>query len=55
MEMTAQEPFIFSGTIRENMRLACPDADGQAIWRALADVGLIDEIRSYLVPCNRTS
>ena len=30
-----QEPVLFSGTIRENMLLAKPDAGDESIWRAL--------------------
>lgn len=46
VEMTPQEPFVFSGTIRDNLLLACPGADEPAIWQALADVGLAAEIRA---------
>lgn len=46
MEMTAQEPFVFSGSIRENLLLACPSADGDTLWQAIDDVGLGAEIRA---------
>lgn len=37
-----QRPQLFAGTIAENVRLACPDADETAVRRALADAGALD-------------
>lgn len=38
-----QPPLLFSGTVRENLLLARPDADDPALWRALdaADCGFL--------------
>jgi ATP-binding cassette subfamily B protein len=35
-----QEGFLFTGTIRENLQLAAPDADDERIEQALRDLGL---------------
>lgn len=35
----AQRPFFFKGTIRDNLLLGAPEADGEAIDRALATAG----------------
>lgn len=37
-----QRPQLFAGTIAENIRLACPDADESAVRRALADAGALE-------------
>ncbi|MGP3991031.1 thiol reductant ABC exporter subunit CydD [Streptomyces sp. 3N207] len=37
-----QHPYLFAGTIAENVRLARPDADEGAVARALADAGAPD-------------
>ncbi len=34
-----QEPFLFSGTIGENLRFGAPDATDDQLWSALASVG----------------
>ncbi|WP_240136932.1 thiol reductant ABC exporter subunit CydD [Streptomyces sp. MUM 178J] len=34
-----QRPYLFAGTVAENVRLARPDADDAAVWSALADAG----------------
>ncbi|GAA3723146.1 thiol reductant ABC exporter subunit CydD [Streptomyces tremellae] len=34
-----QNPYLFAGTIAENVRLARPDADDAAVWAALRDAG----------------
>ncbi|MFE7130588.1 thiol reductant ABC exporter subunit CydD [Streptomyces sp. NPDC057638] len=34
-----QRPHLFAGTIAENVRLARPDADDQALWAALREAG----------------
>ena len=38
----AQEPYLFPGTVAENVRLAAPDAGDAAVRDALAAVGLAD-------------
>ncbi|QOV37156.1 thiol reductant ABC exporter subunit CydD [Streptomyces ferrugineus] len=37
-----QRPHLYAGTIAENVRLACPDADDEAVRRALADAGALE-------------
>lgn len=37
-----QHPYLFAGTIAENVRLARPDADDAAVARALRDAGAYD-------------
>ncbi|WP_328537864.1 thiol reductant ABC exporter subunit CydD [Streptomyces sp. NBC_00344] len=37
-----QQPYLFAGTIAENVRLARPDADSDAVDRALCDAGAYD-------------
>ncbi len=34
-----QRPYLFAGTIAENVRLACPDASDEAVREALRDAG----------------
>lgn len=44
--MTTQEPFVFSGTIRENLLLASPETSEEELWRVLDNAGLSSEIRA---------
>ncbi|MCP1363798.1 ATP-binding cassette domain-containing protein, partial [Halomonas sp. BBD48] len=37
-----QHPAILSGTLADNLLLAAPDADDEAIWQALVDADLAD-------------
>ncbi|MFG3507260.1 thiol reductant ABC exporter subunit CydD [Streptomyces sp. NPDC047821] len=37
-----QRPYLFAGTIADNVRLARPDADDEAVARALRDAGAAD-------------
>jgi thiol reductant ABC exporter CydD subunit len=37
--VVAQRPYLFSGTVGENIRLGCPDADPGRIWLALERAG----------------
>ncbi|WP_030905291.1 thiol reductant ABC exporter subunit CydD [Streptomyces sp. NRRL F-5126] len=37
-----QVPYVFAGTIAENVRLARPDADDAAVWAALREAGAYD-------------
>ncbi|HET6794913.1 MAG TPA: ABC transporter ATP-binding protein [Acidimicrobiales bacterium] len=39
-----QEPFLFAGTIRDNISFADPDADDDAVWEAIRAVGLVEVI-----------
>ena len=36
-----QEPFLFAGPLRDNIRFAAPDASDERIWEALRVVGLV--------------
>lgn len=40
----AQHVTLLDGTVRENLRLAAPDADDETLWRALQDADLSDRI-----------
>ncbi|MGH8427601.1 MAG: thiol reductant ABC exporter subunit CydC [Gammaproteobacteria bacterium] len=44
---SAQSTRLFSTTIRENLRLASPDADDETLWAALETVGLAAEVRGF--------
>jgi ATP-binding cassette subfamily B protein len=37
-----QEPFLFAGTLRDNIAFACPDATDAQVWAAVDAVGLRD-------------
>ncbi|MCG8462109.1 MAG: ABC transporter ATP-binding protein/permease, partial [Holophagales bacterium] len=39
ISIVPQRPFLFTGTIRENLTFACPDATLQQVIRACADAG----------------
>lgn len=41
-----QDAQLLSGTVRDNLRLAAPEADDAACWDALRDAGLADRIRA---------
>ncbi|MDQ1631812.1 MAG: ATP-binding cassette, subfamily bacterial CydC, partial [Frankiaceae bacterium] len=41
-----QDPHVFASTLRENLRLARPEADDDQLDRAAADAGLLDWVRS---------
>jgi ATP-binding cassette subfamily B protein len=45
-----QEPFLFAGTIRDNISFARPDAPDEAVWHAIHQVGL-DEL-VHRLPAN---
>ncbi len=40
----AQHVTLLDGTVRENLKLAAPDADDETLWRALQDADLSDRI-----------
>lgn len=44
--LVTQEPFVFSATVEENLRLARPDAGREELWQMLKLVGLADEVRA---------
>lgn len=41
-----QKPYLFVGTIGENLRIARPEASDDALWDALRRAGLEDELRA---------
>jgi len=45
MGYVTQEPFLFNGTVRENLLLAKRDADEAALWSALAAAHAADFVR----------
>ena len=49
--MVTQESFLFNGTVRENLRLAKPDATETELWQALKDANadeFVDRLTSRL-------
>ena len=44
--MVPQQVNLFSGTIRENLLLADPQADDATLWEALAEAGLDKFVRA---------
>ncbi len=43
--LVAQTTWLFTGSIADNLRLAAPEADEPAMWRALETANLADEVR----------
>lgn len=41
-----QEPFLFAGTVRDNVAFARPDATDDAVWGALTSAGMDDLVAS---------
>ncbi|MFC0542024.1 ABC transporter ATP-binding protein [Kutzneria chonburiensis] len=39
-----QEPFLFAGPLRDNIRFASPDATDDEVWAALRAVGLVEVV-----------
>jgi ATP-binding cassette subfamily B protein len=39
-----QEPFLFAGPLRDNIRFASPDASDDQVWEALRAVGLVEVV-----------
>jgi ATP-binding cassette subfamily B protein len=46
MGIVPQEPFLFSGTIRDNVLFGRPDASEEDVWRALRGVGGEEFVRA---------
>ncbi|WP_221583919.1 ABC transporter ATP-binding protein [Microbacterium sp. G2-8] len=42
-----QRPVLVSGTVRDNLRLGCPELDDAAAWRALEQAALADDVRAH--------
>ncbi len=45
ISVVSQQTHLFNGTVRENLLLAQPDANDEALWNALHHAGLADTIR----------
>ncbi len=45
--IVAQRPFLFDGTIRDNLLLGRPGADEAALWQALGAANLADTVRAW--------
>jgi ATP-binding cassette subfamily B protein len=45
--MVTQEPYLFHGTIRDNIAYACPGATAEAIEKAARDANIHDRIMSF--------
>ena len=41
----SHQSYLFKGTVRENLLMGCPAADGAALWRVLEQVKLADFLR----------
>ena len=42
----SHQSYLFKGTVRDNLRMARPDADDSALWQVLEQVNLADFLRS---------
>ena len=42
-----QQPYVFRGTVRSNLRIAAPDATEAAMWKALEGAQLADTVRDW--------
>ena len=47
MAVVPQDPFLFSTSLRENIRFGNPDAGEEAVIQAAKDAGIWDEIRQF--------
>ena len=47
--LVLQEPFLFSGTLRDNLRFGAPDATDEELWAALETVGLKESFQQQKV------
>jgi ABC-type multidrug transport system fused ATPase/permease subunit len=47
MGIVPQEPFLFSGTVRDNVAFGRPDADEDEVWAALRAVGAEDVVTAF--------
>ncbi|WNQ12683.1 ABC transporter ATP-binding protein [Paenibacillus aurantius] len=45
MSYVPQDPFLFNGTIRENLRMMLPEADEEQMWEALGQSAAADFVR----------
>ncbi len=42
----SHQSYLFKGTVRENLLMACPNAEDETLWQALEQVKLADFLRS---------
>ncbi|WP_080796160.1 ABC transporter ATP-binding protein/permease [Corynebacterium pacaense] len=47
LAVVEQRPFLFMGTIADNLRLAAPDATGEQLREALRVAGMLEEVLSF--------
>lgn len=45
--LLAQDAWVFSGTLADNLRVAAPDAEDEALWSVLHCVGLSDTVSQW--------
>lgn len=45
--LLAQDAWVFSGTLADNLRVAAPDAEDEALWSVLRCVGLADTVSQW--------
>ena len=45
MTYVSHQSYLFKGTVRENLLMACPDAKDDVLWKVLAQVNLADFLR----------
>lgn len=47
ISVVGQKTYLFNASIRDNLRLVAPDADDNALWQALSQASLAEEVRSF--------
>lgn len=47
ISVVSQKTYLFNASIRDNLRLASPEADDATLWDALTRAALADEIRGF--------
>lgn len=47
ISVVGQKTYLFNASIRDNLRLVSPDADDAALWQALTQASLADEVRAF--------
>ncbi|MEJ2037575.1 MAG: ABC transporter ATP-binding protein [Desulfosarcinaceae bacterium] len=47
MAFVPQEPFLFAGSVRDNLVFGCPEADDDRLKRVIADAGLEETVAAF--------
>nr|WP_310617363.1 thiol reductant ABC exporter subunit CydC [Pantoea cypripedii] len=47
ISVVGQKTYLFNASIRDNLRLVAPDADDDALWQALSQASLAEEVRAF--------